>query len=153
MTRPRKTHGRSGTPEYRAWQDALQRCNNPKNAHFKDYGARGISVCAEWSSSFDAFFSHLGPRPAGTTLDRQDNSLGYQPGNCRWATPLQQVHNTRVKRTNAFGVSGVSWHAAAQKFRVSIRAAGRRFYLGLSPDFFEACCIRKSAENRFHTNH
>lgn len=150
--KPRKTHGRSRTPEYRAWQDALQRCTNPKNVHFKDYGARGIAVAPEWVSSFEAFFAELGPRPPGMTLDRIDNNEGYKPGNCRWATPTQQALNTRTKRNCPFGIPGVAWHPLAKKFRVSIRALGRRFYLGITADFLEACCIRKSAENRFYSN-
>lgn len=141
-----KRHGHSRTPEYRAWRDAIQRCTNPNNRHFKDYGARGITVCQEWVDSFETFLAELGPRHEGMSLDRIDNDKGYVSGNCRWATPLQQSINTRTKRNSPFAASGVTWHSVANKFRVSIRSAGKRIYLGLFSDFFEACCARKSAE-------
>lgn len=145
---PRKTHGQSRTPEYRALQDALQRCTNPRNEFWKDYGARGIRVTF---GSFQEFFADVGPRPAGMTLDRRDNSRGYEPGNCRWVTPREQALNTRTKSNSPFGVSGVTWHKPAGKYRVQIRTTEGRKYLGLTPDFFEAACMRKSAE--LHFNH
>jgi hypothetical protein len=144
--RPRKTHGRSRTPEYRAWQDAIQRCTNPSNVHFKDYGARGIEVRY---TAFPEFFAELGARPDGLTLDRIDNDGHYEPGNCRWATPTQQVLNSRTKANSPFCVHGVTWHATASKYRIQLRTPQGRKYLGLTADFFEACCIRKSAENHY----
>lgn len=87
-------HGMYNTPEYYAWSAMKQRCQNPKHPCFPLYGARGIKVCSEWSS-FDAFFNDMGPRPAGGTLERIDNSKGYSPENCAWRTQSQQMRNTR----------------------------------------------------------
>jgi hypothetical protein len=70
----------------------IQRCCNERNPRYADYGGRGITVCAEWRD-FARFFADMGPRPAGRTLDRIDNSGSYQPGNCRWATRSQQQQN------------------------------------------------------------
>lgn len=75
-----------------------QRCFNPRNAYYDDYGGRGISVDPAWSKSFDVFFAYVGPRPPGTTLDRIDVNGHYQPGNVRWATPEVQANNTRRSR-------------------------------------------------------
>lgn len=88
-------HGAINTKEYRAWNDMNQRCTNPKNARFKDYGGRGISVCAEWRASFTEFLSHVGLAPIGWSLDRIDNDRGYEPGNVRWVPNGEQQHNRR----------------------------------------------------------
>jgi hypothetical protein len=72
----------------------IARCENPAYHHYHRYGGRGIKVCVEWRRDFAAFLRDMGPRPPGTTLDRYPNNDGnYEPGNCRWATPLQQRHN------------------------------------------------------------
>lgn len=93
-----KHHGLVNTPEYRAWSNMLQRCYNENNPEFKRYGARGICVCKPWRESFMNFYNHVGPRPSDShSLDREDNDGHYEPGNCRWATLLEQANN---KRTN-----------------------------------------------------
>ncbi len=81
--------------EYRTYHSAKNRCRNPKNEDFKDYGARGIQFRF---TSFDHFFAELGPRPAGMSLDRRDNNGHYEPGNVRWASPKEQVENRRTSR-------------------------------------------------------
>lgn len=103
------THGdlRGGklTPEYRTWLNIIQRCHNPKNTYFRIYGGRGIAVCDRWLSSFENFLADMGRRPSGAaSIDRINNDDGYKPGNCRWATPLQQARNNRRNRhLTAFG--------------------------------------------------
>jgi hypothetical protein len=83
--------------EYRIWGHIVNRCTNPNNAAWDNYGGRGIRVCAKWRDSFQAFLADVGLRPdgEGLTLDRINNNRGYEPGNVRWATRLQQVHNRR----------------------------------------------------------
>jgi hypothetical protein len=83
------THGRSRTPLYRIWTGMIGRCHNPNADHFGFYGGRGIIVCDEWRgpAGFERFAACIGPRPSPKhTVDRIDNSRGYEPGNVRWAT-------------------------------------------------------------------
>lgn len=82
-------------PAYSSWHNMKQRCNNPNDKDYIRYGKRGITVCERWNS-FDNFLEDMGERPKGTTLDRIDNSKGYYPENCRWATKKEQTHNSRV---------------------------------------------------------
>ena len=92
-------HGMYKSPEYRAWQNMRERCNNPKHPQFKDWGGRGITVCPEWMDSFEAFYADVGPRPGHRlSLDRIDNDGDYEPGNVRWATHSQQMKNRRPRK-------------------------------------------------------
>lgn len=80
------------------------RCHNPKNHAYKWYGGRGITVCAEWRQSLAAFAAHVGPRPSPEhSIDRIDNSKGYEPGNVRWATVQAQKANRSVVRLVTIG--------------------------------------------------
>ena len=103
---PAYVHGHncrgSRSPEYRAWSNMIQRCTNPDATYYKNYGGRGITVCERWLV-FDAFLSDMGLRPAGTSIDRGDNSKGYSPGNCRWIGRQEQSRNTRANRLVTIG--------------------------------------------------
>lgn len=90
-----QSHGMRYTPEYRTWNMMTQRCRNPKNHAWKHYGGRGVTVCDEWASSFEAFYRDMGPRPPGTSIDRIDVNGNYEPGNCRWADAATQAKNQR----------------------------------------------------------
>jgi hypothetical protein len=74
------------------------RCENPNVRQYKDYGGRGIRVCDRWRSSFENFLADVGERPAGLSLDRIDNDGDYEPGNVKWSTRSEQMHNRRKFR-------------------------------------------------------
>ncbi len=93
-----ENHGMSCTPEYQSWIGMKARCCNPKSTQYPYYGARGIRICDRWLNSFENFYKDMGKCPKGKTLDRIDNDRGYMPGNCRWATWKQQIHNRRKFR-------------------------------------------------------
>lgn len=86
-------HGR--TSEYNTWARIWDRCTNENNKKFMDYGGRGITVCDRWIV-FEDFFADMGKKPTPKhSIERLDNSSGYGPGNCAWATNKAQSRNRR----------------------------------------------------------
>ena len=82
------------SPEYYSWQAARQRCRNPNNKDYPNYGGRGVIFHSEWDD-FNKFYLHVGPRPEGHTLDRIDAYGNYEPGNVKWSTISEQNKNQR----------------------------------------------------------
>jgi len=97
LSEKRRTHGLTKTPEYRAWHHMKERCGNPNDKRFDDYGGRGIIVCDQWKGSFEKFIQDMGLRPSNKhSLDRfPDINGNYEPSNCRWATLGQQSTGLR----------------------------------------------------------
>lgn len=87
-------HGKFGSKVYMAWQQMKDRCFNPKNKRYRDYGGRGITVCSEWLK-FENFYSDMGDKPEGLSLDRINNNGNYNKENCKWSTPKEQANNRR----------------------------------------------------------
>ncbi|WP_347271641.1 hypothetical protein [Rhizorhabdus histidinilytica] len=109
------THLMSATPEHRSWAHMKERCFNENCADYPDYGGRGITVCDRWRDSFEAFFADMGPRPSiKHSIDRIDVNRNYDPGNCRWATNLEQAQNKRDTRWVLFRGQRMSMREACR---------------------------------------
>ena len=92
-------HGLYGSPLHTTWKNVLSRCNNPKNISYPYYGGRGITVDSRWLK-FENFYEDMrSGYQEGLSIDRIDNSQGYNAENCRWATPKEQARNQRSNRT------------------------------------------------------
>lgn len=87
-------HGKTNTRIFRIWSGIKSRCLNPRCPAWKHYGGRGITLCERWRS-FENFYADIGDAPLGLSIDRIDNDKGYEPGNVRWATSLEQARNRR----------------------------------------------------------
>ena len=75
-----------------------ERCCDPKNKRFADYGGRGIKVCDRWLNSFENFLADMGLKPSPEhSIERKNTDGDYEPDNCKWATQIEQANN---KRTN-----------------------------------------------------
>lgn len=85
---------KNSDPTYRSWCSMLTRCRNTNFSKYKRYGALGVTVHPSWNE-YEQFLKDMGPRPKGTSLDRIDPYGNYEPGNCRWATPIVQAFNQR----------------------------------------------------------
>lgn len=95
--RPRQFHGMTGTRIYMIWKNIIARCTRATDKRYARYGARGITVCDKWQA-FNGFYEDMGDPPGPEyEVDRIDGTKGYEPGNCRWATPHHQCMN-RVKQ-------------------------------------------------------
>lgn len=97
------THGMSRTKTYKSWAAMHNRCTNPSQTGYCNYGGKGITVCRRWRR-FENFLKDMGEVPNSMSIERIDNSLGYFPRNCKWATRSEQQRNTsRTVMLTAFG--------------------------------------------------
>lgn len=123
----RVTHGMSRTHVNSVWRMMLDRCKNPNNRAYANYGGRGIQVCDRWND-FVTFYTDMGHRPDGYQIDRIDNDGNYEPGNCRWSTPKQQQNNKRDTRILEFNgkiqslgywseETGIKWETLRSRLR------------------------------------
>jgi hypothetical protein len=131
-------------PEYYLWCAMRSRCENPNNKHFQNYGGRGIAVCERWKT-FENFFADVGERPSKAhTLERCDNALGYQPGNVKWATRLEQGRNKRNNRRLVFDGQELTLSAWGERTGLKRATIMRRIGLGWSVERALTTPLRKA---------
>jgi len=132
------THGMSEYPEYPIWRAMLQRCSNPKNAEYKNYGARGISVDPVWRS-FEVFMADMGHRPsAAHEIDRRNTNGNYESDNCRWVTRAENCRNFRHAKW--WVIDGVVFNSVSH-------AAG---FLGVACSTVMRWCIGRTRDGKFY---
>lgn len=142
-----KQHGMSKHPMYLSWQHAKNRCFNPKDKHFGHYGGRGIIVCDEWKSSFEAFRRDMSPSwKEGLELERINVDGNYSKENCRWATRSEQLRNTRrsLRVETPWGSMVIA--DLADKLGISRVTLQRRYHAGLRGEDL----IRKENYSKFN---
>lgn len=130
MRKPYEKHGELKiTKEYRAWLAIKQRCTNKKHPRFKDYGKRGITICDVWANSYKSFLEDMGRAPSiKHTIDRINNDGNYEPGNCRWATYLEQNLNKSSNRTIIFNGKPTLLIELCKSLNLNYRAVYHRIY-------------------------
>lgn len=139
---------------YEKHKSMLDRCSNPNN---KDYAGRGIEVedyflgYRGYINFKEYILSNLGERPDKTySLDRIDNSKGYERGNLRWATSTIQNINRRIQCRNTSGHKGVIWCKFYKRWVARISVNKKVIYLGKFEDINDAITARMKAEKLYH---
>lgn len=138
-----KTDSLRGLPykfpkEHQVWEAMKARCRNPRNRQYKDYGGRGVKVCARWlkhSKGFFNFMADMGARPSAKhQLDRFPNNDGpYSPNNCRWATPQDSNRHGRKNHFIAFQGKVLCLAAWSEISGIPAVSLGQRLSLGWTP--------------------
>jgi hypothetical protein len=162
LSPPRATHNMSKTKEYKSWVKMRERCLDTNCADYASYGAMNIKIQDSWIDSFDNFISYLGKFPKTFdrySIDRIDNTKGYEEGNVRWATYTQQARNKGSFKNNTSNVNGVLWdnkkHPTCEKWSLYAKAVWNTLdtgkqctkvfsvkTYGLMPAFLMACNYR-----------
>jgi hypothetical protein len=129
LSKTRKiTHGKSYCKIYRIHRAMINRCHNPKNNEYKNYGGRGIIVCNRWKNSFLNFLHDMGDKPDGLCIERINNDGNYEPCNCKWASMTEQAHNRRgiklsvvkVIEIRKLHLSGITSKQLAKNYGVDV---------------------------------
>ena len=94
VKRSNSKHELSYSSEYGIYKSMIQRCTNPKNKSYCNYGGKGITICKEWLDSFEQFYEDMGPKPnKNSSIERIDYNGNYEPSNCKWEGYVVQGRN------------------------------------------------------------
>lgn len=130
----RQQHRLTNHVVYKKWDAIKQRCFNPNEVAFRDYGGRGITLCDEWVNDPKSFIEYVIDLPnameQGMSLDRINNDGDYEPGNLRWTDHHTQAANKR-RRNSITGYTGVHPNAKGKKYYAVISLYYKKIYLGI----------------------
>lgn len=136
---------------YWVWAAIIQRCENPKNKAYCNYGGRGICICQQWKDNFAEFrkWALANGYTDGLEIDRIDVNGNYEPDNCRFVRPALNAENKRAQHNSTTGISGVWRREKQNDYRVTITANNKRKHIGVFKTFGEAKEARKQAELQY----
>jgi hypothetical protein len=138
-------HGKCGTQVYRCWRNMKERCLNPNNTEYVNYGGRGITIYEPWIHSFEKWYSYVGEPPtAKHTLNRIDNNKGYEPGNVQWATQKEQANNKSTNHLIEFHGTTKTFMQWSEKLSISRLTLSSRLRRGWSVQKAFTTPIKKS---------
>jgi hypothetical protein len=136
LAQGRIPHGLSHTQEFKSWFSMKRRCSAKATGRNKAlYFDRGIRVCDRWENSFPAFLEDMGKKPSPEhSIDRIDNTVGYEPGNCRWATTLEQSLNRKTNCRITFNGKSLTYSEWAKETGINRRTISSRARKGWPPE-------------------
>lgn len=151
-------HKKNNLSMYRIYSGMKTRCYNTKDKAYKNYGGRGIKVCARWlgAEGFAHFLKDMGDRPKGKTrsgkrpkysLDRIDHDGDYCPENCRWATWEEQENNRRYNILLKRGEKELSLSQWSRELEIPLSTIARRKAKGLATKEILAPLDQKRSKN------
>jgi len=148
LTKHGQNTGTYTSPEYVSWLKMKQRCLNPNDVAYHNYGGRGIIISDEWLD-FQNFYKDLGDKPSKEhTIDRINNDGNYEKDNCKWSTKHEQSSNRRKLTNNTSGTTGVMWNSQCNKWQATITSKGKHYHLGIYNEIEEAIEARSRAETK-----
>lgn len=121
--------GGKKTRAYRIWDGIVQRCTNPNNKAFSNYGGRGIAIDDAWLV-FNNFLSDMGIPPENASIERIDNDSGYNKSNCKWASKTEQQRNRRTNNRITYNGESLCLVEWAERFNISDQRIRSRLNLG-----------------------
>lgn len=136
------THGLSNHRLNKIWRCMRQRCNNPNDQAYKWYGAKGVTVCAEWESSFLSFYNWAiaNGYQDGLTLDRVKSDKSYEPSNCRWLTREENTRRAQKGKSDQGSAKPITFNGEtltiqgwADKLGISYQTLYQRLHIRKLP--------------------
>lgn len=128
-----KSHGKANTAIYRIWRSMMDRCHLPTSHAYSRYGARGVAVCERWHD-FENFYTDMGDKPKGMSLERTDNDGPYSQENVQWASAKDQANNRRSSRWVEFNGERRTLAQWADHFGIHLGTLWARLKRGIPMD-------------------
>ena len=146
---PNFKHGGWKNASYNTWRAMVRRCTRTYDKDYPRYGGAGVTVCDRWLD-YISFVADMGEPIGDETLDRINTYGNYEPSNCRWAGIKVQNRNTRIRKSNNSGVTGVS--KIGNKYMAKITENKKSHYSKCFNTIEEAAAARKELEVKYWNN-